>query len=137
MAGLDAAALETLMAHFAQTIPPLHVIVFQQLGNTANRGPAATAFGPRDTRYNLNFIVQWTDREEAARHIQWIRALWEALVPYGTGGIYVTNVGHAAEADPAVMRAAYGANYERLVALKHQHDPTNFFRYNQNGAHDG
>jgi FAD/FMN-containing dehydrogenase len=44
----------------------------------------------------------------------------------------VTNVGSAVEEGPAVMRAAYGANYARLVALKHQYDPTNFFRYNQN-----
>jgi FAD/FMN-containing dehydrogenase len=30
------------------------------------------------------------------------------------------------------IRAAYGANYERLVALKDKYDPTNFFRLNQN-----
>jgi FAD/FMN-containing dehydrogenase len=133
MAGLDDAAIETLIAHFAQTSSPLNVVVFQQLGNAANRVPAAaTAFGHRDARYNLNLIGQWTDRGEAARHIQWVRALWEALVPYGTGGVYVTNVGSAAEEGTAVMRAAYGANYARLVALKHQYDPTNFFRYNQN-----
>ena len=30
------------------------------------------------------------------------------------------------------VRSAYGANYERLVALKDAYDPTNFFRLNQN-----
>jgi len=31
------------------------------------------------------------------------------------------------------VRAAYGeAKYERLSALKRKHDPTNFFRLNQN-----
>jgi hypothetical protein len=29
-------------------------------------------------------------------------------------------------------RQAFGANYERLVALKKKYDPTNFFRMNQN-----
>ena len=30
------------------------------------------------------------------------------------------------------VRAAYGANYERLVALKNTDDPTNFCSLNQN-----
>jgi FAD/FMN-containing dehydrogenase len=30
------------------------------------------------------------------------------------------------------VRAAYGPNYDRLVALKNKYDPTNFFRINQN-----
>ncbi|TIT26139.1 MAG: hypothetical protein E5W86_13260, partial [Mesorhizobium sp.] len=30
------------------------------------------------------------------------------------------------------VRDAYGGNYARLVAIKKQYDPTNFFRLNQN-----
>jgi FAD/FMN-containing dehydrogenase len=133
MAGLEDGAIETLMAHFAQVSSPLSVVVFQQLGNAANRVPAeATAFGHRAARYNLNLIGQWTVRGEAERHIQWVRALWEALVPYGTGGVYASNVGSEADEGAAGLRAAYGGNYERLRVVKQQYDPSNFFRHNQN-----
>jgi len=30
------------------------------------------------------------------------------------------------------VKAAYGPNYERLVAVKKKYAPTNFFRLNQN-----
>jgi hypothetical protein len=30
------------------------------------------------------------------------------------------------------IKAAYGPNYERLVALKNTYDPTKLFRHNQN-----
>jgi FAD/FMN-containing dehydrogenase len=133
MAEIRDEAIETLIAHFMQVSSPLSVIVFQQLGNAANRvASGATAFGHRDARYNLNLIGQWKESGEADVHIRWVRGLWEALVPYGTGGVYVSNVGSEADEGAAGLRAAYGANYERLVELKQQYDPSNFFRSNQN-----
>ena len=30
------------------------------------------------------------------------------------------------------VKATYGDNYERLVAIKNKYDPDNFFRVNQN-----
>ena len=49
--------------------------------------------------------------------------------PFSTGGVYVNNLGDEGEDR---VRAAYGSNYDRLVALKTRYDPTNFFRLNQN-----
>jgi hypothetical protein len=44
-------------------------------------------------------------------------------------GVYVNYLGDEGDAR---VRAAYGPNYERLVALKKKYDPTNFFHLNQN-----
>jgi hypothetical protein len=44
----------------------------------------------------------------------------------GSYGNYVADEGDA------FARAAYGPNYDRLVALKNKYDPTNFFRLNHN-----
>ena len=66
----------------------------------------------------------------ASACIAWTRELWEAVRPYSTGRVYVNFLG---EEGQDRVRAAYGeAKYERLRALKRKHDPTNFFRLNQN-----
>lgn len=44
-------------------------------------------------------------------------------------GVYVNNLGDEGELR---VTQAYGANYDRLAALKTKYDPTNFFSHNQN-----
>ena len=36
------------------------------------------------------------------------------------------------DGDDSRLKATYGDNYDRLVALKDKYDPTDFFRVNQN-----
>ena len=48
------------------------------------------------------------------------------------GGSYINVLGREAEEGVDRIRAAFGENYERLVALKNKYDPTNLFRHNQN-----
>jgi hypothetical protein len=31
------------------------------------------------------------------RHVRWTQELWQALQPYGTGGVYVNNIGREEE----------------------------------------
>ena len=57
------------------------------------------------------------------------RACYGAVEPFLEQGVYVNYLGDEGESR---VRAAYGANYQRLTALKQKYDPTNFFRGNQN-----
>jgi FAD/FMN-containing dehydrogenase len=49
-----------------------------------------------------------------------------------TFGFYVNQVGTEAEEGAANIKAAYGANFDRLVSLKQKYDPMNLFSHNQN-----
>ena len=50
---------------------------------------------------------------------------------FSDGGRYLNFAGLQEEGD-AMMRQAFGAKYDRLVALKRKYDPGNLFRLNQN-----
>jgi hypothetical protein len=52
------------------------------------------------------------------------------MQPHARNRVYVNFLG---DEGPDRVRQAYGAvPYDRLVRLKRVHDPTNFFRLNQN-----
>jgi FAD/FMN-containing dehydrogenase len=91
--------------------------------------PDATAVAHRAWDYNVVITAMWTDPAEAERNIAWTRAYWETLQPFAPEAVYVNYLGVEGEER---VRAAYGANYDRLVALKNRYDPTNLFRLNQN-----
>ena len=71
----------------------------------------------------------WESAPESEKNIQWTRTCWSALRPYLVEGSYSNYVSDEGD---AVERAAYGPNYDRLVALKNKYDPTNLFRMNHN-----
>jgi FAD/FMN-containing dehydrogenase len=132
LTGLPDEAIDRLVEHFAATPSPLSAVVLEQFGGAYRRvAPDATAFGHRDWDYNLLIISRWTEPADAERHIRWARELWEAVQPFAAGAVYV-NYLEGGQEGASRIRAAYGANYDRLVALKDRYDPTNFFHLNQN-----
>ena len=70
----------------------------------------------------------WQDPADSAANIDWARRCYQTAEPFLKSGVYVNYLG---EGESRVM-AAYGANYERLAAIKKKYDPTNFFCLNQN-----
>ncbi len=120
------------MSHFARAPSPRSLLVFQQFGGGVGRvGRSETAFWHRDVQWDNFPVSVWTESAESEMHVQWVHEWWDLMKPFSMGGEYVNNLGEEGEDR---VRASYGGNYERLVALKNEYDPTNFFRLNANIA---
>jgi FAD/FMN-containing dehydrogenase len=104
--------------------------IWPQLGAPMRVGATETAFGRRPP-YLLAFESSWTDPAGTDANIAWARDAYASMQRFSASGIYLNFPGFGEEQDDLV-RAAYGANYERLTALKAQYDPGNLFRMNQN-----
>lgn len=89
----------------------------------------ATAFSRRDVEFIVNVHTRWREPADDARCIAWARSLFDSLTPYATGSVYVNFM---PEDEVERVRGAYGANYDRLAAIKRRYDPGNLFRLNQN-----
>jgi FAD/FMN-containing dehydrogenase len=134
LVGLPDEAIDTIVDHFAAVPSPLSAVAVEQFGGAYRRvGREETAFCHRDWDYNLLIISRWQDAAEDEQQVRWTRDLWQAVQPASAGGVYVNYLEEGQEGADRI-RAAYGPNYDRLVALKNQYDPTNFFRRNQNIA---
>jgi hypothetical protein len=133
MQSISDEAIDTLVTYCATVPSPLSQIGFQQLGNAANHvGSEDTAFCHREARYELMMLSMWLNPAAYAVNAKWTRQLAEAMQPFTTGRAYINQMGTEAEEGTDRIKAAYGPNYDRLVALKNKYDPTNLFCHNQN-----
>lgn len=89
---------------------------------------SAMAFALRQRGYEVQLACRWSDSAESPRAVRWVNALRESLKPFAHG-VYVNGLG---ETSDDLVKAAYGANYDRLVKIKQKYDPTNLLRLNQN-----
>jgi FAD/FMN-containing dehydrogenase len=123
--------LDTVVEHMARVPSPHSAVMLEHYHGAYSRpGPTATAYSHRRPTYDVVIIANWTDPVDNARNIAWARELFAAVQPQLSAAAYVNFLDADEGADR--VRAAYGENYERLVALKRTYDPTNFFRMNQN-----
>jgi Domain of unknown function (DUF4915)/Berberine and berberine like len=127
---LSDAAIEALVERALNPPPTPWMSFVEHFQGAAARADKATcAFLHRVRGFDVETAASWQDRQFAASATMWVRSVAEALHPYSEGGVYVNRLGDEGEER---VQAAYGANYERLVALKNKYDPTNFFHLNQN-----
>jgi len=129
---LSEAAIDEIADFAARRPTPLTDIVIWHHGGAMSRvGETDTAYAGREAPFLVTGEASWTDPSQSDEAIAWGREFWEAMGRHSTGGLYLNFPGLGEEKE-ALVRAGYGANYERLAALKATYDPTNLFRMNLN-----
>ena len=122
--------LETVLNFTARLPSPQTEIFIAQLGGAQGRvDDDATAYQGRSAAFLMNVHGRWDSADEDESMTGWCRELFDATAPFATGEAYVNFM---TEEEAGRVSSAYGSSYERLVALKDEHDPNNLFRMNQN-----
>jgi FAD/FMN-containing dehydrogenase len=137
LAELSDAAIDEIADWAGRRPSPLtDIVVWHHGGAMSKVGESDTAYAGRDAPFLVTGEVSWTDPAQNEEAIAWGREFWEAIGRHSTGGLYLNFPGLGEEREELV-KAGYGANYERLTALKAKYDPTNLFRMNLNIAPGG
>jgi FAD/FMN-containing dehydrogenase len=129
---LSSEAIDAIVAWGVNRPSPMSLIPIRHLGGAMSRiGPQETAFGDRSAPFLLSIDSTWEDPGDTEQNIGWTRAFWADMQRFSGGATYFNFPGLLEEGE-ALLRKTFGANYERLVALKNKYDPANLFRLNQN-----
>ena len=101
------------------------------VGGALRDEPAGgSAYSGRSAGWLVNPEADWDEIADDSDNVAWARDLIKALEPH-TVGTYLNFPGLLEEGE-AQLRAAFGANYDRLVQVKTRWDPDNVFRLNHN-----
>jgi FAD/FMN-containing dehydrogenase len=104
-------------------------VAFQHSGGAIGRVAAdATAFSHRESKHLMLSTVTWPVDTDPSQHIAYIKQQWKSLEPH-TKGFYTNDFFDESQQE---INTNYRGNYQRLVKLKNQYDPTNLFRLNAN-----
>ena len=131
---IDELTDEAIAAHVEHGLKTPHISSSMHLhsinGAPQRVGADETAFGHRDKSFAPVIVGIWDDPAADDAVIKWVKDYYAAIHPHsGSEGGYV-NFMSADDAERAPEN--YGANYERLAAVKATYDPDNVFHVNQN-----
>jgi hypothetical protein len=130
--GLDDEVIDRLIAHAVEAPSDHSTIDIWYQGGAMSRVEAGeTAFGDRSAPILLGIEANWEEPHDDGANVAWARNCVSDMRRFSEGGTYLNFPGFLEEGQK-LMRDAFGENYERLVALKNEHDTANLFRLNQN-----
>lgn len=125
MNGLTDAAVDALLACDANRPNASSLMVIRTLGGAVDRvGDQESAYPHRGALYNLSIEAGWTDPAFDSTAIGWARSSWDAMPPFGTGGVYVNFAGLDAETSRS---AVFGRGAARLDRICTTYDPDGLF----------
>ena len=129
---LNGELIDLLAAHAERITSPWSTVpIFALGGAVARLADEETAFPGRGAAYEANIVAAWMPGDpERNKHVEWVRSFHRALEPYSEG-VYVNFVNDE-PLEQVRQRAYTPVQWERLVKLKAEYDPTNFFRLNAN-----
>ena len=95
-------------------------------GALNDRTPDDGAVGNRDAKFVYIVAGMWEpDNPNGDQYQSWVKDAWERFSPLTTGGNYI-NFQTADEGEDRI-RATYGENYDRVVAIEDRYDPGGVF----------
>ena len=117
---------------FGNALPSMHSTMhLYPINGAASRvSKNDTAWNYRDAIWAQVMVGVDPDPANNDKIIAWTKSYYDALHPYSAGGAYVNFL--MGDEGAGRVKATYGDNYERLVAIKNKYDPGNLFRVNQN-----
>lgn len=124
-------AIEAHVAQAAKAPGDLSLMHLYPINGAVHRvGADETAWSARGATWSM--VIAGIDPDPAGVPAirKWAREYWEAVHPFNGNGAYVNFM--MDDEGEARVRASYGANHERLAAIKARYDPANLFRVNQN-----
>jgi FAD/FMN-containing dehydrogenase len=131
--GISDRLIDTAVERYAAVPSPMTPMLFEHFHGAVTRvAPTATAVPHREPGWNLLIASVWTDPADTDANIEWTRETHAALKPELSERRWLSYLGDD-QGDDAI-RAAYGANYDRLRELKRRYDPENVFHLNHNIA---
>ena len=102
---------------------------FQHAGGAIGQVDAgATAFPHRYASHAVAVVATWNPGVDKMPHFGYVRNYWKEVEPH-TRGWYTNEVADEAQ---SIVNANYQGNFDRLLKVKDEYDPTNLFRLNAN-----
>lgn len=130
LASISDAAIDTVVQFVPDMRGAFTACYFEPLGGAIGRVEvSATPYAGREAVAGFHCLAGWMDSSEDESVMFWASQVHDAMAAHATGGVYVNLI---ADDEDHRVPAAYGPNYERLVQLKKQWDPTNLFSSNYN-----